>query len=333
MEQNRFQGRKMEKWVYFAASVFVSFVGIAGLILSYFWGISPAGCAIAGGEPILKGTLLGAFFEVFRGSANLPIAKPSLSGILPLFLYFQIPCLAAMLLISLSLSVACFFKENTKRLFFQNAKLTLFPYLFLFLGNFLYRAIKEPAFNGNFFDLPSLIPAAAILFCFAIASLFEGRKWVRPLILLLSLLSLFAFSIPHTFLLKTLESLSSPLLLCAAGCTVFNFLLSLFCLNAKKGLAFSGLFFLLQLSFSLSLFFVFFDSARDFILGEPLSISLLVACPLSASFFSLFSIRKKKEKTIEPMEEAEEEPEEEPLPSRAAATLEESVPLDRMKSA
>ena len=70
---------------YAAVSAVLSLIGLLGLFLGYFTDGSTAGYAIAGGAPILKGSLWGVTVEILRGSIGIPTvnAASGLAGVLP----------------------------------------------------------------------------------------------------------------------------------------------------------------------------------------------------------------------------------------------------------
>ena len=58
--------------LYGAISGIFSLLALLGLLMGYFVSFSPIGHAIAGGETILKGSLIGAIIEITRGSIKMP---------------------------------------------------------------------------------------------------------------------------------------------------------------------------------------------------------------------------------------------------------------------
>ncbi len=293
--------------VYAAVSALLSLIGVFGLLIGYYTGGSPVGYALAGGAPVLRGSLLGAVLEILRGSIPMPeiAAASSLAQILPLFLYFAAIFLSASLALCFFLTIGAILLPNSSRkLCLRIGKLLLLSYSALFFGNFIFRALSYPQIEAEFFDLPSALAAGLTLLVLVLISLSEngGRGALNFLLLLLSLCPALALCLPSSPLSKDVNELifsngahggaARLTLLILCGVTLVNLLFSLLRLNVRRGYFFDFLRFGAQIACEVLLLLRYgsvYASLLQFFTVQPLPAALLLISPLLALTVSLFA--------------------------------------------
>lgn len=293
--------------VYAAVSALLSLFGLGGLFIGYFIDNAPVGTVIAGGEPILRGSLIGVLIEVLRGSITPPQidVKLGLAGFLPLFLYLTILLLLAALAISFSLTIAAMLTpDRSRRLCFHNGRLLLVDYGLLFLGNMLFHALKENSLNTRFFDYPTVITAALLVAVLFLTAFAENRKKsiINLLLFLFSLLPLCGLIIPKLPLILDINELIYRngttsfgvriALLSLCWLLFLNVAISLVRLNATRAYPFDSVRFGLQFICVLVLIATYLAAEGtlfDFFLRQPMTAALLLIAPLFGFILSTFS--------------------------------------------
>lgn len=302
--------------VWATVSALFSLIGIFGLFIGYYTGHSPVGYALAGGEPILRGSFLGIALEIVRGSISMPQpdVAAGLAQLFPLVLYCAFLFLLASLFLSFPMTIAAILlPRSSRKLCLRNGKLLLLSYSALFLGNFIYRALTSETIGAEFFDVPGGITAGLLSAVFFFVSLAEsgGKGAANFLLLLLSLGMLLGLVLPGSPLSKDVNDFVfsngahggtarlTLILLC--GATVVNVLLSFLRLNVRRGSFFDFLRFGGQIACE-TLFLMeygtVYGSVANFITAQPLSAALLLSCSALALFLPpLFAALSKKART------------------------------------
>lgn len=315
------EGARKRGAAYAAASAILSILGLMGLPAGYYMGGSAAGKVIAGGAPILRGSLLGVLIEVLRGSIEPPPIDriAGLAGYLPRLMYWAIPLLAGALCLSLFMTAAAIFRpDSARRLCLWNGRLLLLPYSALLLGNAFYCALRGAELSMRYLDLPSAAAAAAILLVLFLISLAEnrGKSWAGALLLALSLVPVCALMIPSSLcVLLSRAALSAEpltpfevLLFTLFGIILLNLTLSVFRLNVKRMYLPDLARFGLQFLFTLGLAIVSAAAGGEIFEGGPLAVTLLLISPFCAFFLSLFTRSAHKKRARERMERLKEFP-------------------------
>ena len=315
------QPQSGDNWtVYASGSALLSLLGLVGILCGYFMN-AHAGNVIAGGEPILRGALVGVIIEIMRGSIALPYvdAGSGLAGYLPGTLYFIVLLLVAVLIFSLSITIASIILPRVaRRLYAINGKLLLLPYALLFLGNLLYCALTQEELDARFFDAPTAFTAIAILAAMFLTAFAEDHKksGANLLLFAFSLITVCAFAAPSPLVrdinglanadpIATGEKIALILLLTMAA---FNLAASAVRLNAKRAYVFDLVRFCLQFFCVIALIAVYPASGEaivGFFSHQPLTavlllISSLGGVVLSAFFFAVFAKKQERGEISEP---------------------------------
>lgn len=279
--------------VYAAFSGIFSLLGICGLLIGYFTGLAPIGHAIAGGEPILKGSLMGVVIEIMRGSISMPSYNLSygLSGFLPMTLYILVLVLIGAILLSLAATIAAILLPRFARAvsLFEGI-LLFFVYTLLFAGNALLFRLSGGKLSPAAFDLPCFLSALLLLCALFFTTFWENKLKSVPnaFLFLMSILVFGAFFLPSAALSDSLNAITlgdeSALMRVTliAFCLMIsvNFAVSATRLHAKRGYVFDLVRFGLQLCGMIALIAV--SSAEN--------TSLFSDQPLAAIFMLLGSI-------------------------------------------
>ncbi len=290
--------------LYAAISGIFSLLGIGGLLIGYFTGMSPIGHAVAGGEPILKGALMGVVIEIMRGSIEMPSYNLSLglSGFLPMMLYILVMILISAVLLSLILTIAAFLLPRFSRLLaLQQGRVLFFSYALLFAGNALLYLLSGGTLSASPFDLPCFLTAILLLFVLFLTALAENKikSALNGFLFCMSLLTACAFLLPSTPLLSSVNALTSPLEdnslrgILIAFCIVvaLNFILSTVRLHAKSAYGVDIVRFGVQLLVMIALIAVcFFRTNYSFFSDQPLAAIFLLLGTLGGIALSLFCI-------------------------------------------
>ena len=314
---------------YAAVSAIFSFLGLGGLLIGYYYaGGSPAGRLIAGGAPILKSSLLGVVLEVIRGSISAPeiTAAAGIAGYLPFFMYIVVIVLIGALLLSCIMTIAAIFLPGFSRgLCYRNGEMLFFCYGALFSGNLLFRIFTNA--ETGYFDLSSLIAAAAILAVLFLTSLAEHRaKTAANLILLiLSALCVCALVLPNTPLCAAVNALTFATrnyltrYALAALCAIVlvNFVISVLRIRARRGYPFGIVRFCILLLSAVAFVAAYYVEGKEFFPEQPLAAMLLFLGIFGGLVFSaFFSVRfGKKQKAKRPVRETAPDLEEETQPT------------------
>lgn len=293
--------------VYAALCMLLSLFGLSGLFLGYYTGGSPVGYALAGGAPILRGSLLGVVIEVLRGSIPMPHMETfsSLFEVFPLFLYVASIFLVASLVLSFFMTLGAIVSPRSARKFcLRVGKLILFSYFALFFGNFAFRALSLPQISAEFFDLPSLAACGLSALVLLFVSLAENgaRGAINFLLLLLSLLPAAALLLPSAPLSRDVNDLifrngafggaARLALFLVFAVSIFNLFFSLLRLNVRRGYFLDFLRFSAQLACGILLLLRYatkYGSVLEFFAVQPLSGALLFLGPVLAAVCSLFA--------------------------------------------
>lgn len=198
--------------IYAAVSAVFSLLGVLGLIIGYFTGGSPIGHAIAGGEPILKGSLMGVVIEICRGSIQMPSYNLSrgLSGFLPMTLYILVLVLIGVVLLSLAATIAAILLPRFARaIMLFEGRLLFLLYLLLFAGNAHLYLLSGGTLTASPFDIPSFLTAMLLLIVLFSTAFAENKlkATLSAFLFGMSFLSASAFFLPSTPLLKSLNAL------------------------------------------------------------------------------------------------------------------------------
>ena len=291
---------------YAAVSALLSLIGIGGLFLGYLYRGAPVGYAIAGGEPIMKGTLLGVALEVLQGSISMPkISSVFLAGYLSRFLYLTVFLLIGALILSLALTITAMVKRTSaKKLCLFNGRILLAPYLLLFFGNMLLSALTQGAISFRSFDVPTAMISIAILLVLFFTSLPAGKSKSAFgfLLTVLSLMTVFAFAFPNTALLHDLNDVTllrtdvtestRIVLLVLCGVSFMNIILSVVRINAKGAFLFDVFRFGTQFLVTLALIATYYITQGGmfvFFTIQPYTAALLIVPPLAAFMLSAFA--------------------------------------------
>lgn len=212
--------------LYLAGGALFALLALAGL-LSGLLLPSPLGRLLAGGEPILRGSLLGVIVEVVRGSIPLPPVTwdGGPAGVLPLLLYGMSLLLALSVLLVLALAAFALCRTaQARRICFFNGGLTVLLYGILLLCGLL-AGVTDLSVALTFSAAVLLL---SLLFCVRRG----GAGCLHALLLLCSLASWGAFVLPP--LRTSLDALRLPpnreavLLLVLFSVDAGNVLFSLF---------------------------------------------------------------------------------------------------------
>lgn len=277
-------------------SALVSVLSLGGLFLGLLFRGSPFSSAVAGGEPVLRGSLFGLFMEIVRGSVRMPALAEGLRGVLPAVLYGCAVTLMGAVVLSLILTIASFFSpERADLLARANCCVMLLSYgIPLFLVS-LYGA----AGGGGRPDLPLLLTFCALLLPYSVYGLkkWGGRGILSLLILLLSAAATAAFCLPRGELAPLLgdalfggaELPARIAVSAAAGISLLNVLLSVLRVGTQGGTL--GLVrFGAQLVAAIAL--PVFAAERMEHAG--LSVALLITASAAAALLSLLFGKKKR---------------------------------------
>lgn len=299
-------------------------------VMGLFLGASlhaPLGSLLAGGEPIMRGTLLGVIVEVLRGSIRVPDLGSGLAGMLPLFLFAEIYLIMFSVLASLVLTVLAFLRpKDAKRFCLANGILVAAAYGLPAVGCLLLQALSFERFSWEELDLPTTVTAlAAVALLIVLALLLaRGRGALNSLMLLLTLVGTLAFSYPRVPLLRDLGSAFSKdstlsfvhraLLALWLLAVCLNLLFSLGRLFAEGSFLADAVRNGLWLAVSLLLFALYLRSGMtvaDFFMEQPLPTLALLFPPLAALCLtalgaSLRSGRKRRDRVPSATEEAAE---------------------------
>lgn len=288
--------------LYALLSAGMALVGVAGLFIGYFLRGAPLGRILAGGEPILRGALLGVMIEALRGSLAAPAIGSGLAGVLPRVLYLLVYVLMAAVVSSFALTAAAFLMPRSAKTFaFASGYFLLFSYGFLFFGVLCCAAASGKLRSEDLFDLPTLIPFFLLAMIFSATGVARrgGRAVSNGVFFLFSCFSLFAAAFPRTPLLESLDrAVSAPaafesvLVLLLYAVLVLNFLLSVLRLNAGGRYAADMVRFGLQLFAVLAVSATYFSAEGGyfgFFLGQPLSAALLILLPLAGFLLAAFT--------------------------------------------
>ena len=287
--------------LYATVSALISLFGLCGLLIGYYTGGSPAGYAIAGGAPILRGSLLGVVFEVIRGSISAPkiTTAAGIAGYLPLFMYIVVIVLIGALLLSCMMTIAGILAPRlARKLCFQNGVMLFFCYGLLFLGNLLLHIFTNSEAESAYFDLSSFAAAVVILGVLFLTSLVENRaKAAANLVLfILSALCVCALVLPNTPLMSAVNGLTFAkrdnliryTLLALSASVLLNFVISVMRLGAKRGYPFDIVRFSVLFVCAVALVTAYYLDGGDFFGEQPLAAVFLFLGILCGVFFSAF---------------------------------------------
>lgn len=286
---------------YELCSVLVSVCAAGGMFLGFLFRGSPLGSMLAGGEPLMKGSLLGILVEVLRGSISLPAAGEGLFGLLPAILYFAVFFFAFSLFLSLLLTLIALAKRTAARkCCFFNALFVLLSYGILFLLPYLHSVAETGTLSRAAVDLPTLIVLLSVLGTLLVFAAVRrrGRVLVNFLLLTLSAFCAFALFCPDTELMEMLGacrpfSLSPASLLPPALCVciLLNLLSSALRLGAKSAYSFDAFRFSLQFALLAALTGYRFltDGSFSFFTSQVLPLTLLILSSFAALLLSAFS--------------------------------------------
>ena len=286
---------------YATVSALISLLGLGGLLIGYYTGGSPAGHAIAGGAPILKGSLLGVVLEIIRGSISAPkaVAAAGIAGYLPLFMYIVVIVLIGVLLLSFMMTIAAILSPRFARgLCLQNGRMLFFCYGLLFLGNLLLNIFTNSETDSAYFDLSSFISAASIWGLLFFASLAENRaKTAANLVLfILSALCVCALMLPNMPLTLAVngltfakrDNLTRYTLMALSVTVLINFVISVVRLGAKRRYPFDIVRFSILFVCAVALVTAYYLDGGAFFPEQPLAAVFLFLGILSGIFFSAF---------------------------------------------
>lgn len=287
--------------IYAAVSTILSLVGLAGLLIGYFIGGSPSGHSIAGGTPVLRGSLMGVIIEIVRGSIPMPAVSPALGlvGYLPRALYFGVFLLVAAVCVSFVLSIAAaLLPKYARTLCLSNGKMLLFSYGILFAGNLLLCALRAARLSADFIDLPIALTLLAVFAVLALIALADNpRKSAFSLLFfLLSAVAFCAFVIPDTPLLHDVNRVVQGgsmgvfkriALIILCGIILVNLLISMIFLNSKITYRFDILRYGVQFLCIFILLCAY--DPLNFLSAQPLSAVLLILTPMGAMCLAIFA--------------------------------------------
>lgn len=283
-------------------SALYSAIAVGGLFLGY---LIPGtlGKTIAGGDPILHGSLLGAIIEIVRGSLKMPAPAHGFAGVLPVILFFLVLVLLGVVLLSLVLTILAFLNpKRAKRYATVNGCCTCSVYLALFFGTLFCRSLSSETLERSAFDLPTLLTALSALCLLALTAIAEygADGCVNALLALWSCAALFAFAIPASplqlLLARAFYDRDPSAICCLAvfGSLLCDLALSLLRINAKRGRGFDVFRFALQFVAALVLAAVCVSDGMTpaALFEEPFSMMLLLLAPLCAFLVTVFSAAK-----------------------------------------
>ncbi len=314
------RARRAPALFYAAFCALFSSVAVLGLFFGFFIGHAPLGVILAGGEPILEGSLLGVMVEVLRGSISAPPAGGGLAGGLSLALYLSVFLLMISVAASLALTVLSFLRPSSARkLCLVNGSLVTLAYGLASLLSLLCGALSAEMFGWQMLDLPTALTAAlSLLFLFAYAVfLRRGRGALGCVICLLTLTGIFTFVYPETALLGHLSAAFSRESELHAAVRAFciltfaafaaNLVLSVLRLGAKGSFLPDAIRFALWLFAAFGLLIAELaagTSVADFFMEQPLPAILLIVSPLAGLMMSAFgaslSAERKRPRAEEP---------------------------------
>lgn len=305
-------------------SALIAAISVFGLFAGALFRGAPLGQIVAGGEPVLRGSLFGLLVEIVRGSVKAPA-----SG-LPLLLYALVICLAAAILLAFACTAAAFLVPKRARTFaLAGAYPVTLIYGALFLVTLLHAANGAAGWSDSLFDLPTLTAFLLLSAALALPALIKrrGRAVLNLLFLLLSLSCVPALCYPQTPICEKIGLLFSGGDLPAGTRLLFALLLALSALNIALSLLRLGagnsclwdmLRFGLQLIPSLALLFTELtaDGIAEFFFAQPLPVALLFLPPLAAAVLAAFGASAPARAT--PKEPESEPPKPEPKPESAS---------------
>lgn len=324
---------------YATISAAFTLIGVLGLFLGYVFSNAPLGNLLAGGEPILHGSLFGVLIEVFRGSIALPVyaGAVGLAEKLRVLLYFMIFALGAAIVASFALTVLAFLRTKAARtLCIVNGYVLLLIYGALSALTFLLGALIRTEYSWRILDAPTAFSFLLLFLLFAALAIAE-RKWrgaANCLLFLMSVTGLFAFAYPNTPFLngfRRVFSETDPLggslgamIAVFAAITAGNLLLSVLRLLSKDSFLCDAVRFALQLLAGLLILFAFLaegTSLADFFTRQIITAVFLYLPPLACLLFSSFCAslslgknKEQKEETNQKEETGAPEPSETPDP-------------------
>ncbi len=306
-ERANFKPRKMSAF-YAGISALLSVIGLLGLHLGLFTGGSSVGRTIAGGAPILRGSLMGVAIEIVRGSIGMPAvgSQTGLSGYLPLVLYLAVIVLVAVVCLSLIFSIAAIVLPNlARRLCLTNGRLLLLSYGTLFLGNLSSYTLTHGSWSAEALDLPLAFTALALFTVLSLTAITESPKKgaLNFALCLLSAIALGALIVPSTPLLKKLNDIvyEKPFeritLAAFSSFLLLNLFFSFIRLNAKNAFQIDILRYAVQLIGLIVLVAAY--EPFTFFTDQPVNAALLLLASFDAlggAVFEALLLRQKREK-------------------------------------
>lgn len=283
-------------------SALYSMIAVGGLFLGY---LLPGvfGKTVAGGQPILHGSLLGVIVESVRGSLKMPSLHGP-AGALPAALYFLVFALVGVIVLSLVLSILAFLRpKRAKRYANLNGTCVFLVYLTLFFSTLFCRSYLSGTLERSAFDLPTLLTALAALFLLALSAIAERGLdgGANVMLLLWSCAALFAFVLPASplgsLLLRAFSERTPSAVCCLAGSAILllNLLLSVSRLHAARGRYFDVFRFGCQILAALVLAAVCLSEGMPLsaFFSEPLTATLFFLAPASAFLLSVFAAARR----------------------------------------
>lgn len=291
-------------FLYAVFGVMFAYIALFGLLVGFFVP-NNLGRLLAGGEPIMRGSLIGVLVELLRGSIPFPAAGgTSLAAVLPFALYFALFLTGAAVLFTVALAAVGLVKRQwAKRAAYINGYTVFFAYAVPCALGLLLSSFRAEMYGWRQLDVAALIPTLlAEAGLTALACLKKGvRGGLQAALLFLSSFGIFAFVFPQTPLCRDLDALFSGglnwgtrvalLLLC--GTALGNFFLSSVRLFKGDRLVFDVIRFGVQFAAALFLIAAYLaggQSVGELIEMQPLALLFLLLAPLSALLFAAFAL-------------------------------------------
>lgn len=290
-------------FLYALSAALFSLIALFGLFLGYFTENAPLGNALAGGEPIMHGSLLGVLVEVFRGSISFPAGEGSgLRAQLPGFLYLMCFALALCIALSILSTVFAFLRPKAAaRLCAASACFTIFPYAILCFGGLLLCSLSAQLFTWKLLDIPTFVTTlASFLLLGVLAAVRRGvRGALNALMLAVTFLGAFAFVFPGTPLIEDFNAAFDsatagalrPLLLVYSAALFCNFVFSVLRIFAKDSFLPEAVRFGIWFFAALAVFVGYLASGTslaDFFVEQTLPSLFLLLSPLAGLLLAAF---------------------------------------------
>lgn len=195
--------------LYALTAALFTLIGIGGLFLGFAFPASPVAYAIAGGTPIMEGSLFGVIIEIVRGSISFPALSGGLSGALPAALYLLVIVLTAALFCALVCTIFAFlFPARARTLAYLSGYVLLLSYGAVCAVGLVREALVQEFFTERLLDFPTAVTVLALALAMTVltAVRFRGRAAVNFLLFVFSALSLLSIAHPLSPILLGLEN-------------------------------------------------------------------------------------------------------------------------------